>query len=121
VSARPSATPSAPAAPTTVETPAPIPTAQPTPAETAAAPATPIPTPAEGWLLLLVQPWADVTVDGRPAGQTPLARVPLAPGPHSVVLTHPQYQPFMRKVTIRSGETTPVRLDFAHEGVRRRR
>jgi serine/threonine-protein kinase len=122
VGARPSATPSAPAAPATIGTPPATATPEPAAPETAAdpGPATPAPTaPAVGWLLVLVQPWADVTIDGRPAGQTPLARVPLPPGAHSVVLTHPQYQPFMRKVTIRPGETVRLRLDFAQEGLRR--
>ena len=58
-------------------------------------------------------PWADVTVDGRAVGMTPLAQIPLPPGSHSVVLTHPEYQPFTRKVEIRPGETTTIRLDFA--------
>jgi len=58
-------------------------------------------------------------VDGRVVGTTPLARFPLAPGSHSVVLTHQDYRPFTRKVEIRPGETTTIRLDFTTEGVRR--
>jgi len=58
-------------------------------------------------------------VDGRVVGTTPLARFPLPPGSHSVVLTHQDYRPFTRKVEIRPGETTTIRLDFALEGVRR--
>lgn len=34
-------------------------------------------------------PWAEVTIDGRPYGETPLANVALPIGEHSVVLRHP--------------------------------
>jgi serine/threonine-protein kinase len=79
------------------------------------------PTPeADGALLVVARPWADVSVDGVPRGQTPLARIPLPPGPHAVLLTHPDYQPYPRRVTIRSGETLRLTVDLATDGVRRR-
>ena len=81
----------------------------------------PTPTPqADGALLVVVRPWADVSVDGVPRGQTPLARIPLSPGPHAVSLTHPDYQPYPRRVTIRPGETFRLTVDLATDGVRRR-
>jgi serine/threonine-protein kinase len=111
----------------------PLPSATPTPelvpsppppepqASAAAASPTPSPTPAAvGWLLVLARPWADVSVDGVPRGQTPLARIPLAPGPHAVLLTHPDYQPWPRRVTIRSGETVRLSVELPVEGVPRR-
>jgi hypothetical protein len=76
-------------------------------------------TPFQGWLKVLAKPWADVTVDGRVAGQTPLAAIALPPGSHSVILTHPQYEPFTRRVEIRAGETTTIQLDLAVAGKRR--
>ena len=97
----------------------------PSPREAAVVTPAPAPTPAvspsplPGWLLVLPKPWAEVMVDGRVVGTTPLARFPLPPGSHSVVLTHQDYRPFTRKVEIRPGETTTIRLDFALEGVRR--
>ena len=61
---------------------------------------TPSPTPeADGALLVVARPWADVSVDGVPRGQTPLARTRCAPSPHAVLLTHPDYQPYPRRVT----------------------
>jgi PEGA domain len=87
-------------------------------------PATPSPSPtreADGWLLVLARPYADVSVDDKPAGQTPLARMALRPGPHSVVLSHPQYQDYRRRVTIRPGEVFRLNFDWAAEGVRRPR
>jgi serine/threonine-protein kinase len=82
---------------------------------------TPTPTPeADGWLLVVARPWADVSVDGVPRGQTPLARFPLPAGPHAVLLNHPDYQPYPRRVTIRPNETLRLTVDLATDGVRRR-
>jgi serine/threonine-protein kinase len=117
--------------PSPVEVPsptvAPLPTAVPTPPprEASVVIPSPVPSPAVspspmlGWLKVLPKPWADVTVDGRVIGQTPLPAIPLAPGSHSVVLTHPDYPPFTRRVEIRAGETATIRMDLATEGKRR--
>ena len=35
-------------------------------------------------------PWAEVAIDGKPLGPTPLGNVSLPIGPHDVVFTHPQ-------------------------------
>ncbi len=43
-----------------------------------------------GTLRLLVRPWADVYVDGRHAGQTPIGALPLPPGSHTIVMRHPE-------------------------------
>jgi serine/threonine-protein kinase len=118
------------ASPVVASTPPPAPIAMPSPVATplpsatpplaAASPSAISPTPPlQGWLLVLPKPWAEVMVDGRVIGTTPLARFPLPPGSHSVVLTHEQYRPFTRKVDILPGETTTIRLDFTTEGVRR--
>ncbi len=42
-----------------------------------------------GTLMVVVNPWGNVSVDGRSLGQTPIAPVSLAPGPHTVVVTNP--------------------------------
>jgi len=141
--ARPLPSASARAAPPPERTPAPTPLAVesplpsapasppptpgvPSPSATVVAPpstpAPPSPTPeADGWLLVFAKPWAEVVIDGGPTRLTPFARVPLRPGPHSVVLTHPDYRPYVRKVTIRPGETSRIDVDFRTEGVRRAR
>ena len=100
-----------------VNEPASSPAATPSPVSAT----TPAPEPQPGALLVLVSPWADVTVDGRVVGQTPLGRIPLDSGPHAVLLTHPDYQPYPRKITIRSGETLRLVVNLPAEGVRRRR
>jgi len=76
---------------------------------------------AEGALLVLVRPWADVSVDGVPVGQTPLAAIPLAAGPHQVLLNHPEFQPYPRRVTVRPGETARLVVDLTVDAVRRPR
>jgi hypothetical protein len=45
---------------------------------------------ASGTLRLLVRPWADVYVDGRHAGQTPMGALRLPPGTHTLVMRHPE-------------------------------
>jgi serine/threonine-protein kinase len=114
-----------PAAPTPTPTPAPTP--EPVPPAPAVVVPTPTPSPAptptpeaDGWLLVVVRPWADVSVDGVPRGQTPLGRMALPPGPHAVLLTHPDYQPYPRRLTIRPDETFRLTVDLATDGVRRR-
>jgi len=122
------------AAPTPTPMPSPSPPSMPVASATAAAvppsppavaaPATPPPSASpdpDGWLLVLAKPYADVSVDGKPAVQTPLPRMALRPGPHSVVLSHPDYQDFRRKVTIRPGETFLLNVDWGSDGVRRPR
>jgi serine/threonine-protein kinase len=110
----PSTTPPAPAVGPSVAPPsAHEPPVAPPPTPATAAP------PVQGWLLVLLKPWADVTVDGRTLGATPLDRIPLSPGSHAVILTHPRYEPFTRRVEIRAGETTTIQLDLAAVGKRR--
>jgi serine/threonine protein kinase len=89
------------------------------PASAGAASPAPV-TVTPGFLLLVVSPWADVTIDGVSAGQTPLAKLALAPGPHTVRLTHPEYQPYPRRVVVKSAETTRLTVDLAQDGVRAR-
>lgn len=53
-------------------------------------------------------PWAEVLVDGRALGETPLANVPLALGTHRVVFRHPDLGDRVETLTVRAG--APVRL-----------
>ncbi|MGH9461243.1 MAG: DUF4388 domain-containing protein, partial [Vicinamibacteria bacterium] len=43
-----------------------------------------------GYLQIVVRPWADVFIDGRPAGQTPIGKLKVPTGRHSVLLRHPE-------------------------------
>jgi len=70
-------------------------------------------------LQIVVRPWAEVSVDGRLLGTTPMDRVPLSAGKHSLILKHPAFEALARSVTIRSGETTRLVVDLAVEGTKK--
>jgi serine/threonine-protein kinase len=76
--------------------------------------------PPPGRLRFAIAPWAEVSVDGVPLGATPLAELPLRPGTYTARLVHPDFRPFQRKVTIRPGETTALRVDLRLDGIRNR-
>ncbi len=75
--------------------------------------------PAEGTLRIGVRPYAEVYVDGRPVGSTPMRPLRLPPGSYVVRLSHPDYQPLMRKVTIRAGEQRTLEVDLTLDGIRK--
>jgi PEGA domain len=53
-------------------------------------------------------PWASVSIDGASVGDTPLANLALAAGPHDVVFRHPELGERRLKVTVTPG--TPLRV-----------
>ena len=61
-----------------------------------------------GTLFVNASPWADVDVDGRSVGVTPLGDVSVAVGTHEVVWRHPQLGE--RRRTIVVGAQSPVRI-----------
>jgi hypothetical protein len=73
----------------------------------------------DGFLTVAVQPWADVSVDGTSVGQTPIGGLRLSAGAHDVLLSHPDYLPYRRRVTIRPGENLRLVVPLPSEGVRR--
>jgi serine/threonine-protein kinase len=78
------------------------------------------PAPTVGHLQIGVVPWAEVSVDGVRVGTTPLAPVPLTAGTYTARLEHPDFKPLVRKVTIRPGQTTPLRFDLNQDAIRNR-
>lgn len=58
-------------------------------------------------------PWAEVLIDGRSVGTTPLANLPVAIGAHTVVLKHPSLGE--RRQTIRVVGGTPIRIGVSFE------
>jgi serine/threonine-protein kinase len=68
---------------------------------------------AAGKLRVIVVPWADVVVDGRKVGQTPMAPIELPAGSHRVVLTNPELNKrVVRKVRIRPKKESAIELDW---------
>jgi serine/threonine-protein kinase len=59
-------------------------------------------------LFINASPWADVSIDGRSIGVTPLGDVSVAVGSHEVMWRHPQLGE--RRKTVVVGAQTPVRL-----------
>jgi len=103
-----------------------VPTSRPTPvalkplASPPPSPGVVAPKAEAGYLLIVVVPWADATVDGAKVETGVLKRTGLAPGKHLVRLTHPDYEPLLRTVTIRAGETTRLSIDLPEEAVRKK-
>jgi serine/threonine protein kinase len=95
----------------------PRPTPAPAPVAVAASTSAP-PEPAEvrepGELKVIVLPWAEVAIDGTPAGTAPVTRR-LPPGTHVVRVTHPDYRPLTKKVEIRSGQSTPLKVNLRED------
>jgi serine/threonine-protein kinase len=112
------------ASPSPAPTPEPSPTPPPPSAATQPSQAPEPPAaavaPATGFLQVGVTPWADVAIDGVLVGQTPMPRIPLSAGVHDVLLSHPDFQPYPRRVTIRAGETLRLVVDLTSDAVRRR-
>ncbi|HOC17507.1 MAG: PEGA domain-containing protein [Kiritimatiellae bacterium] len=57
-------------------------------------------------------PWAEVTIDGRPVGQTPLGALTVPIGPHLVVLSHPRFGEKTVRTTVRAGEPARISVDM---------
>jgi hypothetical protein len=57
-------------------------------------------------------PWADVTVDGKEIGQTPIANFMLPIGRHQVVFRHPQFGEKQTTVTVSLQEAARVAVDM---------
>lgn len=68
-----------------------------------------VPVP-NGTVFVNASPWAEVFVDGRSAGVTPLGNVAVSVGAHEFVWRHPQFGERRRTVTV--GARTPVRLSM---------
>jgi hypothetical protein len=66
-----------------------------------------------------VKPWAEVTLDGKALGTSPVPVLSLPPGPHVLRFVHPEYQPIQRKITLAQGVASRVIVDFELAGVPR--
>ena len=68
---------------------------------------------APGFLTINATPWADVYVDGKAVGQTPIGSLEVTPGTHTVRLVCPPLEAEKTTtVTVGSGETKPVSADL---------
>jgi hypothetical protein len=64
----------------------------------------------QGVLNINASPWAEVWVDGRRVGETPIGNLPMSIGPHEVVFRHPQLGEKRQAVSVTL--KAPVRLSI---------
>jgi hypothetical protein len=70
-----------------------------------------------GTLTLRTTPWAKVTIDGKPFGSTPLYKVELGSGPHTVRLVNEEFGvDETRKVIIKPGQASRLNLTLKPSG-----
>jgi hypothetical protein len=68
-----------------------------------------------GYFNSLVHPWANVFIDDRLIGQTPLQRaIPLVPGKHRVRLENPEYSTIADTINITQNDTLIYRFNYNH-------
>lgn len=65
-----------------------------------------------GTLSVNAVPWAEVWIDGRSLGQTPLGRVAVPIGEHEVIWRHPQFGERRQTVRITPDNAVRVGVDF---------
>ena len=65
-----------------------------------------------GTLNINALPWADVAVDGKKLGTTPLGNVSLPIGVHEIVFSHPQLGERRQSVTVTRSGVNRVSVDF---------
>jgi hypothetical protein len=61
-----------------------------------------------GVVNLNAAPWAEVWIDGRRVGETPIGNLSVSIGPHEVIFRHPQFGEKRHAISVTLGE--PVRL-----------
>jgi hypothetical protein len=68
--------------------------------------------PPNGSVSINAQPWAQVFIDGRAVGETPLANLSIPLGEHEVVFRHPQLGERREKAIVQAGTLTRVSVSF---------
>ena len=69
--------------------------------------------PPDGRVSVNAVPWAQVSINGRVAGETPLGNLPLPVGEHEITFRHPQLGEQTQKVIVKSGVLTRVSASLA--------
>jgi hypothetical protein len=69
--------------------------------------------PPKGRLNVNARPWADVLIDGKAAGQTPLSNLSVALGPHEIAFRHPQLGERTERIVVTAGGVNRVGVDLS--------
>lgn len=72
-----------------------------------------VPAVPNGSLSVNALPWADVEIDGRAVGTTPLADIPVPIGSHELVWKHPQRGERRRTIMVTAGSPLRIGVDFS--------
>jgi hypothetical protein len=64
--------------------------------------------PPNGRMNINAVPWAEVLVDGKPVGETPIGNLSIALGEHEIVFRHPQLGEVRRTAVVRSDAVARV-------------
>lgn len=70
-----------------------------------------------GTLRLNVKPWAEIVIDGKSVGRSSSEKILLGPGPHTVMFSHPDFEPLKRVVNVRPGASATLAVDLKDEAV----
>ena len=57
-------------------------------------------------------PWAEVWIDGKSVGETPIGNLPIAIGPHEVVFRHPELGERVVSTVVKAGVPTRLTADL---------
>ena len=68
--------------------------------------------PPNGLLSINASPWAEVWIDGKPAGETPLANLSVPLGDHEILFRHPQLGEQRRTALVRVDGVTRVSVNL---------
>jgi hypothetical protein len=60
-------------------------------------------------------PWAEVWIDGKPLGETPLGNLSIAPGEHEIVFRHPALGEQRQKTIVRTDVPTRVSANLQQQ------
>jgi serine/threonine protein kinase len=66
----------------------------------------------QGAINLNASPWAEVWIDGRRVGETPIGNLPIAIGPHEIVFRHPQFGEKRQAVSVSLNAPMRVSVDM---------
>ena len=66
----------------------------------------------KGWIALNALPWAEVSIDGERAGETPIGSVSVPIGTHEIVFRHPELGERRTTATVTTGPAARVSMDM---------
>ena len=69
----------------------------------------------ESTINLNAVPWAEVLIDGKSVGETPIGNLPMVIGTHQVVFRHPELGERTVSATVKAGVPTRVSADLRRE------